>query len=55
MLWRQVRGKVLAVLALAGHDASSELDRALALYERKGNLVMAKRTRSRLAELTAPR
>ena len=92
MLWRQVRGKVLArrgelqegeqllreavalaeetdilnahadalvdlaeVLALAGHDASSELDRALARYERKGNLVMAERTRSRLAELTAPR
>ncbi len=92
MLWRQVRGKLLArrgelqegerlvreavalaeetdmlnahadalldlaeVLALAGQDARAELDRALALYERKGNLVMAERTRSRLAELTASR
>lgn len=90
ILWRQVRGKVLArrgdlqegerlareavaladetdmlnahgdaltdlaeVLALAGQDARGELDRALALDERKGNLVMAERTRSRLAELTA--
>ena len=41
------------VLTLAGQDALAELDRALALYERKGNLVMAERTRSRLAELTA--
>ena len=41
------------VLALAGQDARAELDGALALYERKGNLVMAERTRSRLAELTA--
>jgi tetratricopeptide (TPR) repeat protein len=92
ILWRQVRGKVLArrgelqegerlareavalaeetdmlnahadalidlaeVLALAGRDARAELDRALALYDLKGNLVMAERTRSRLAELTAPR
>jgi hypothetical protein len=74
MLWRQVRGKVLArrgelqegerlvreavalaeetdmlnshadalidlaeVLALAGQDPRAELDRALALYERKGS------------------
>ena len=43
------------VLALGGKDARAELDRALELYERKGNLVMAERTRSRLAELTAPR
>jgi hypothetical protein len=43
------------VLALAGQDARVELDRALALYERKGNLVVAERARSRLAELTAPR
>ena len=43
------------VLALAGQDARAELDRALALYERKGNLVMAERTRSRVAELTASR
>jgi hypothetical protein len=92
MLWRQVRGKVLArrgeleegervareavalaaetdmlnahaaalldladVLALAGRDAQAELDQAHALYERKGNLVMAERTRSRLAELTVSR
>ena len=43
------------VLALGGQDARAELDLALALYERKGNLVMAARTRSRLAELAAPR
>jgi len=43
------------VLALAGLDARLELDRALALYERKGNLIVAERARSRLAELTAPR
>ena len=43
------------VLALAGQDARAELEQAFALYERKGNLVMAERTRSRLAELTAPR
>jgi hypothetical protein len=42
-----------AVLALAGDDAQAELEQAL--YGRKGNLVMAERTRSRLAELTAPR
>jgi tetratricopeptide (TPR) repeat protein len=41
------------VLVLAGQDAQAELDRALGLYERKGNLVMAGRTRSKL--LTAPR
>ena len=43
------------VLALAGQDARAELDEALALYEQKGNLVMAERTRSKLAELTASR
>jgi len=43
------------VLALAGQDARAELEQALALYERKGNLVMAERTRSRLTELTASR
>ena len=43
------------VLALAGEDPQAELEQALALYERKGNLVMAERTRSRLAELTALR
>jgi class 3 adenylate cyclase/tetratricopeptide (TPR) repeat protein len=40
------------VLALAGRDARAELDGALSLYERKGNLVMAERTRSRLGEAT---
>jgi tetratricopeptide (TPR) repeat protein len=43
------------VLGLAGRDAQAELEQALALYERKGNLVMAERTRSKLAELTASR
>ena len=43
------------VLALARQDARAELEQALALYERKGNLVMAERTRSRLAERTTPR
>jgi hypothetical protein len=43
------------VLALAGQDGRGELEQALALYELKGNLVMAERTRSRLAELTASR
>jgi tetratricopeptide (TPR) repeat protein len=43
------------VLALAGQDARAELEQALALYERKGNLVMEERTRSKLAELTALR
>ena len=41
------------VHALAGQDARAALERALALYEHKGNLVLAERTRSRLAELTA--
>jgi class 3 adenylate cyclase/tetratricopeptide (TPR) repeat protein len=45
------------VLALAGRpdDAAAAFAEALARYERKENLVMAERTRSRLAELTAPR
>jgi tetratricopeptide (TPR) repeat protein len=38
------------VLALGGRDARAELESALALYEQKGNLVMAERTRSRLAD-----
>jgi class 3 adenylate cyclase len=42
------------VLSLAGHDPRPELERALALYERKGNVVMAERARSRLLERTAP-
>ena len=92
MLWRQVRGKLLArrgelqegerlvreavaltaetdmlnahtnalvdlaeVRALAGRDARDELEQARVLYERKGSLVPAQRTRSRLGELTALR
>jgi hypothetical protein len=41
------------VLELAGRreEAAAELRHALALYERKGNLVMAERTRARLAAL----
>jgi hypothetical protein len=37
------------VLTRAGGDARLELEQALALYERKGNLVMAERTRLHLA------
>jgi hypothetical protein len=37
------------VLALADKDGRAELEQALALYDRKGNLVMAGRTRARLA------
>jgi class 3 adenylate cyclase/tetratricopeptide (TPR) repeat protein len=96
MLWRQVRGKVLArrgkhaeaqrvareavaiaddtdmldgqgdayadlaeVLRLGGKsdEAAAALEQALERYERKGNLVSAKRARTRLAELhdAAPR
>jgi hypothetical protein len=43
------------VVALASQDARAEPDQALALCERKGNLVMAERTRSTLAELAAVR
>jgi class 3 adenylate cyclase/tetratricopeptide (TPR) repeat protein len=44
------------VLALAGRakEAAEALEQALARYERKGNIVMAERTRERLQEL-APR
>ena len=38
------------VLALAGRDPRAELEQALALYERKGNLVMAERARAMLLE-----
>ena len=43
------------VIELADQDARTEIGQALALYEQKGNVVMAERTRSRLAELTASR
>jgi hypothetical protein len=36
------------VLALAGRNGRPELEAALALYERKGNVVMADRVRARL-------
>jgi tetratricopeptide (TPR) repeat protein len=39
------------VLALTGKDGRPELERALALYEQKGNLVMAERTRARISAL----
>ena len=39
------------VLTLAGKEGRSELEQALALYEQKGNLVMAERTRGKLAQL----
>ncbi|MDQ2982913.1 MAG: AAA family ATPase [Actinomycetota bacterium] len=41
------------VLAIAGRrdEAAAALEEALALYQRKGNLVMAERTRARLADL----
>jgi tetratricopeptide (TPR) repeat protein len=43
------------VLALGGHrdDAAAALEQALDRYERKGNLVMAGRTRDRLAALAS--
>jgi len=45
------------VLELAGRreEAAVELEKALALYERKGNLVLAERPRARLAELSIGR
>jgi tetratricopeptide (TPR) repeat protein len=41
------------VLALAGRneDAALELEKALELYARKGNIVLAERARRRIAEL----
>ena len=51
-----LHGRVLSdlaeVLALAGKpdEATDVLEQALVLYERKGNMVMAERTRARLAE-----
>jgi Flp pilus assembly protein TadD len=43
------------VYALAGRadEAREQLEQALALYERKGNLVLARRARGRLQELNA--
>ena len=44
------------VLELAGktNDAAARIEQALALYERKGNLVMAERARARLANPVLP-
>ncbi len=42
------------VLADEPAEAGAALERALALYERKGNLVLAERSRARLSELAAP-
>jgi ATP/maltotriose-dependent transcriptional regulator MalT len=50
-------GRALAdlaeVLVLSGRadDGAAQLERALALYERKGNVVLAAKARHRLAEL----
>jgi tetratricopeptide (TPR) repeat protein len=46
-------GDFAEVLTLAGKrdEARAALDRALELFERKGNVVMAERMRARLAEL----
>lgn len=55
--WLQVRGDALldlaAVLALSGRhvEAAIELERALHLYEQKGNLVSADQTRALVADL----
>lgn len=38
------------VLVLAGRDARAEVEQAVGLYERKGNVVMAERARARLGE-----
>jgi len=61
--WLDGQGDVYAdlaeVLSLAGRpkEATEALEQALARYERKGNLVMAQRAQTRLAELqdAAPR
>ena len=37
------------VQELSGQDAQPELEQAVSLHEREGNLVVAERTRSRLA------
>lgn len=44
-------GDLAEVLTLAGRDPRAELEQALSLYERKGNLVSAEGTRSKLAGL----
>src|SRR5205823_9588217 len=48
------RADLAEVLAMAGRpaDAATEFEKARALYERKGNVVMAKRMRERLAALS---
>jgi class 3 adenylate cyclase/predicted ATPase len=45
------------VLAVAGKDPRPQLEQALALYQRKGNIVLTERAQTRLAQLqhTAPR
>jgi hypothetical protein len=52
---RQARGKLLAGRGEVEEGErlarEAELEEALSLYERKGNLVMAERTRSRLVEV----
>ena len=52
----ECRMRLAEVLRAAGRpaDAAGEVTRALELFERKGNLVMAERARARLAELAGP-
>jgi hypothetical protein len=45
------RADILALTGRPVSDAATDIERALALYERKGNLVMVERTQSKLAEL----
>jgi class 3 adenylate cyclase/tetratricopeptide (TPR) repeat protein len=54
--WQATAYADLAEVLLLAHDdeeAGAALERALELYERKGNLVLADRTRSRLGELAS--
>jgi tetratricopeptide (TPR) repeat protein len=44
------RADILALARQPASEAAADIEQALALYERKGNLVMAERTRARLAE-----
>jgi tetratricopeptide (TPR) repeat protein len=50
----EARLALAAVLVRAGKNPRPELEQALADYERKGNLVMAGRTRALLAKASAP-
>lgn len=49
------RADIITLARRRGSEAVVDLEQALELYERKGNLVMAERMRARLAELAATR